>query len=79
MRSITSLCFSALAASSAVQAQAAYAQQTDDADLLSDINVISHYWGALHNSAYIICKTTNLQPLKARSHPTRTTKRTYLV
>jgi hypothetical protein len=62
MRSITSLCLSALAASSAVQAQNAYAQQTDDADLLSDINVISRYWGALYNSAYIICNATNLYP-----------------
>ena len=46
MRSITNLCLCTLAASSAVHAQDAYAQQSDDADLLSDINVISRYWGA---------------------------------
>jgi hypothetical protein len=47
MRSRTSLCFCALAASSVVQAQDAYAQRKDDANLLSDINVVSRYWGAL--------------------------------
>jgi hypothetical protein len=45
MPSITNLCFCALALGSAVQAQGAYASQADDADLLSDINVISGYWG----------------------------------
>ena len=62
MRTIANICFCALAASSAVQAQDAYAKQTYDADLLSDINAISRYWGALHNSAYITCNTTNLYP-----------------
>jgi hypothetical protein len=62
MRGTTSLYFCALAASGVVQAQEAYAQQTNDADLLSDINVISRYWGALHNFWYIICSVTNLYP-----------------
>ena len=44
--SINNLCFCALVASSAVKAQDAYAQRPGDADLLSDINVISRYWGA---------------------------------
>ena len=43
--SINNLCFCALAASSTVKAQDAYAQRPGDADLLSDINVISRYWG----------------------------------
>ena len=46
MRSSINLCFCALAASSAVRAQSPYTQQTDDASILSDINVISRYWGA---------------------------------
>jgi hypothetical protein len=46
MRSSINICFCALAAGSAVHAQDAHAQQPGDADLLSDINVISRYWGA---------------------------------
>ena len=53
MRSSVNICLCALAAGSAVHAQDAYAQQPGDADLLSDINVISRYWGALHNSPYM--------------------------
>jgi hypothetical protein len=46
MLSIANLCFCALAASTTARAQDAYKSQANEADLLSDINVISGYWGA---------------------------------
>jgi hypothetical protein len=45
MRSVVDLCFCALAASSAVWAIENHARQAGNADILSDINVISRYWG----------------------------------
>lgn len=62
MRSITNLYFCALAASNAVQGHDVHTRQTDDAEILSDINVISRYWGALHKFYKITCYTANPYP-----------------
>jgi hypothetical protein len=46
MRNVGNLWICALAAGSTVWANENYARQAGNADILSDINVISRYWGA---------------------------------
>lgn len=61
MRDAVNLWLCALAASHAVQAQGTYGkEQTSDEDLLTDINVISRYWGTFKSKLNVYASALRL-------------------